>query len=159
MQPYLQTKLSTEDGSRHGNCFGTCVASLLELDLATVPPFEDMPDGEWFAPFWDLIRAHGYEFAGTFHCHNLDAFPAEDLARRSPGVDGFYIVGGESLRGFQRGHSVIYDGQGNLVMDPHPSGAGIGKLWDIYMIEPIGEDSRVQPESGLLPTTAAGDFG
>jgi len=140
MTPIRQSKFSSDDGMVHGNCFGTCVAALLDLDPAEVPAFEDMPDGAWFQPFYKLLREKGYTFAGTFHCRNLDAFPVEDLAERSAGVGGLFIVGGESPRGFARGHAVIYNCGGELIHDPHPSGAGIAKLWDVYMIEPIAEE-------------------
>src|SRR5437660_138966 len=112
MRPLLQTRFSTADGERHGNCFGACVAALLELDLAEMPAFEDMAEGAWFDPFWRLLRSRGYTFVGTLHCRNLDAFPVADLAARSRGVGGLFIVGGESPRGFARGHAVIYDGAG-----------------------------------------------
>jgi hypothetical protein len=134
MIPLVQTKFSDTEKGIHGNCFGTCVASLLELDPATVPPFEDLPDGKWFPPFWELLKNNGCRFGGTRHMRQRildgEGWP-DDIG---PGVDGYYIVGGGSPRGFTRGHAVIYRA-GEMVMDPHPSGAGLTGIWDIYMIE------------------------
>lgn len=131
-----QSKFSNTLSGVHGNCFKTCVACLLELDPTTVPPFEDMPDGQWFLPFWELLKENGCCFRGTRHMrqHLLDGGTWPDESDIGPGIDGYFIVGGGSPRGFARGHACIYRA-GKLVHDPHPSGAGLIGIWDIYMVE------------------------
>lgn len=137
MIPLIQTKFSDVAAGIHGNCFGTCVASLLHLPPTTIPAFEDMGDGTWFGAFWDLLKANGCRYRGTRYLRQRilegDAsWPDEEDI--GPGIDGYFIVGGGSPRGVTRGHAVIYRA-GSLVMDPHPSGEGLTDLGEIYMIE------------------------
>lgn len=110
MKPVDQTKLHSKEGIHNGNCFAACLASLLEIPLWMVPPFEDMfarddwsmRVDEWLAAMWgkQRVRKSGHE---------------EHLPE-------FYIASGLSPRGVR--HSVIYS-LGAMVHDPHPSRAGI----------------------------------
>jgi hypothetical protein len=140
MIPVQQTKVSTHDGKTHGNCFAACVASLLEVGIEKVPAFEDSESGEWFQWLWDLLRSNGYEVHGCRYLGNrkdggVQDWPANaDELNIGPGVDGCYIVGGASPRGFVRGHCVIYK-DGRMIHDPHPSGAGLNDLQEIYLIQ------------------------
>ena len=130
MNPIIQTKLSTRDGSVRGNCFRACLASILEIDIDSIPAFEDM-GSEWHKPFFDFLRQHDLEFHGTgrfnseFH---VDLFPKYE------GIDGYVIVGGKSPREWvTRGHAVLYR-NGELAHDPHPEGGGLTELECYYMI-------------------------
>ena len=136
MKPLMQTRTTNETETEHGNCFAACVASILELPIDDVPRFEEMPDGQWFLPFWDLLKAYGYEFHGTRTCGDLPAWPEDTTLFEplGPGVDGYYIVGGGSPRGVKRGHCVIYK-DGRMVHDPHPSQAGVTCIQEVYLIE------------------------
>jgi hypothetical protein len=125
MTPVSQTKLATADGIHPGNCFAAALASLLDLPLWMVPPFEDMfgrTRGDWFerVEVWlerfftlELVRSDG---------HQRERLPA------------FYIASGVSPRGLR--HSVIYS-NGVLVHDPHPSGAGIAEVEWTWHLKPI----------------------
>jgi hypothetical protein len=42
MIPVMQSKLYVVDGIHSGNCYAACLASMLDLPLWMVPPFEDM---------------------------------------------------------------------------------------------------------------------
>lgn len=133
MKPVDQTIFSSEDGSVNGNCFPSCLASLLELPIDQIPAFQDMSDSIWFEPFCKFLAKHGYEFVDMFY------FPMNgnwaDLIKQSPGIDGFFMVGGTSPRSYvTAGHAVIYK-DGNLVHDPHFSKAGLTKINYAYMIE------------------------
>lgn len=125
MQPVKQSKLYCEDGIHNGNCYAACLASLLELPLWMVPPFEDMfartvwmkRTEEWLGRMFGLrlARANGH--------------PVEDLPE-------FYIASGPAPRGVH--HSVIYR-RGELAHDPHPSGEGVLEVewcWHLVPVEP-----------------------
>lgn len=111
MTPVNQSKLYCSDGIHNGNCYAACLASLLNVPLWMVPPFEDMfarvgwraRVQEWLRRLFDLEQAR-------IEGHNPAALPE------------FYIANGLSKRGVH--HSVIYSA-GELVHDPHPSGDGI----------------------------------
>lgn len=111
MTPVKQSKLYAEDAIHNGNCFAACLASLLDLPLWMVPPFEDM-------------------FGRSDWRERVDVWLARMFRMRLARVEGhdpaalpeFYIGSGLSPRGVQ--HSVIYRA-GELAHDPHHSGAGI----------------------------------
>lgn len=123
MIPVKQSKLYAKDGIHSGNCYAACIASLLDLPLWMVPPFEDMfARGEWRerTDVW---------LAKMFHvrmCRKWEHIP-EQLPK-------FYIANGPSPRGVD--HSVIFS-NGKLIHDPHPSDAGIEKVEWVYWLEPI----------------------
>lgn len=135
MIPVDQDRFSShEDPTQMGNCFSAAIASILELPLQEVPFFRGMPDSEWYQAFCKFLTKHGYGFAGTFYKKDL---PWENLLKRTPGVNGYFVVGGSSPRGFVDGHAVVYDRHGKMVHDPHFSRAGITKFRSVYMIEPL----------------------
>jgi hypothetical protein len=115
MTPVKQSKLYSADAIHSGNCFAACLASLLDLPLWMVPPFEDMfgRASHWFfrVEEW-LERVHRLEIVRS------DGHPVEMLPE-------FYIASGLSPRGVR--HSVIYS-RGELAHDPHPSDAGIAAV-------------------------------
>lgn len=114
MTPVSQSKLYTPDAIHNGNCFAACLASLLDLPLWMVPPFEDMfGRAEWRGRVEDWL-----ERMFTLTLVKTDGHPFESLPR-------FYIGSGLSPRGVR--HSVIYE-RGVVVHDPHPSGAGIAEV-------------------------------
>jgi hypothetical protein len=110
--PVKQNVLFASDGIGNGNCFGACMASLLDLPLWMVPPFEQMfgRSDNWRSRVDDWLgRLFKLRLADTEgHCWNL--------------LPEFYIANGRSPRGVA--HSTIYRA-GRLVHDPHFSNAGI----------------------------------
>jgi hypothetical protein len=133
MIPVIQTRLSTPDKPAYGNCFTACIASILELPIEQVPNFIDY-GRDWFIPFLQFIEDAGYTYDGTYYIKNRRTpEELERFHRTFEGVDGYYIVGGGSPRGFSLGHAVVYKG-GELVHDPHPDGGGVTELWWVYMI-------------------------
>ena len=109
MTPVNQSKLYHPEGIHNGNCYAASLASLLDLPLWMVPPFEDM-----FGRFWakHLVRTEGHEWQG---------------------LPDFYIANGPSARGVY--HSVIYH-RGELVHDPHWQNSGIERVEWCWHIEP-----------------------
>ena len=112
MIPLTQTHFygGKEKGITRGNCWQTCIASLLELPLEDVPHFVDIDEQggqDWWQHTLEWLLYKGYAM------YTPDEHPAE----------GYYLVTGKSPRGDYY-HVVIYEG-GNMVHDPHPSGAGV----------------------------------
>lgn len=124
MKPVTQSKLYQEDAPMRGNCRAACVASLLEIPLWMVPPIEDMR-GDLQEERWNdwLDRMFGLEFVRN---HGDGVPPAE-----------FYIACGPSPRGVGSiYHSVVYS-NGQLVHDPHPSGAGVQRVEWTWHLRPV----------------------
>lgn len=123
MTPTAQSKLFHPEGIHSGNCYAACLASLLDLPLWMVPPWEDMfgrgawkqRTDEWLERLFQqrLVRTQGHELAI---------------------LPEFYIANGLSPREVY--HSVIYSA-GKLVHDPHPSNAGIGDVEWTWHLEPV----------------------
>lgn len=111
MIPVNQSKLYAENGIHNGDCFAACLASLLELPLWMVPPFEQMfGRGDWRdRPNLWLSRMFALELVRT-EGHDWRALPE------------FYIANGPGPRGVH--HSVIYR-RGSRTHDPHWSKDGI----------------------------------
>lgn len=113
MIPYLQTKLTTD--SQKGNCFETCLISLLNLPESELPDFHNTTD--WQIDFLKWLKQHGYYSDGVSTDFN-------ELQTYS-GIDGYVIVCGKSPRQeVVSGHSVLYL-NGKFIHDPHPSGLGL----------------------------------
>jgi hypothetical protein len=121
--PVKQSKLYAADAIHNGNCFAACLASLLDLPLWMVPPFDDMFGrsdwsvrvDEWLERMFRLRRVRTDESSTAT-------------------LPEFYIASGLSPRGVR--HSVIYS-RGEMVHDPHPSGAGIASVEWTWHLEPL----------------------
>lgn len=116
MTPVMQDRLHSADGLGAGNCFPACLASLLELPLWMVPPFDEM-HGRGAEVVWDRVEqwlARMFKLELVLKGQHTQAELPE-----------FYIASGKSSRGFM--HAVIYS-NGQLVHDPHPSGQGIAAV-------------------------------
>lgn len=106
VKPQKQTILGEE-----GNCFATCVAMLLDMDVQDVPNFCHGDEEDWHSRFRHWLRARGYM------CF-LTSGPMEN-------VDSAYIASGPGPRG--RRHSVVIQPteEGDIIYDPHPSDEGL----------------------------------
>lgn len=119
MKPVKQDKLYSDDGIANGNCLAACYASLLEMPLWMVPPFDQMfGRGDWNDRIDLWLVTLGYERAWT------DNGNSDDLPE-------FYIAAGKSPRGVR--HAVIYS-KGFLVHDPHWSNEGVIKPDSFYYL-------------------------
>lgn len=103
-----------KDG-RPGDCWRTCVASLLDIeDLLSVPHFVEVGgEHQW----WQETYLYVWEQTGKslLHWTNPDYLPER--------VE-YFIGSGPSPRG-NFWHAVIVDRTGKLIHDPHPSQAGL----------------------------------
>jgi len=144
MKPVMQTLFYDKDGT--GNCFEACLASIFEIDLKDVPNFHG---DTWFKDFWEWLKIKGYTSYGSLYDEGIGDYKG--------GVDGFFIVAGESPRGthIRGGHAVVYK-NGKLVHDPHPDGTGVVSFKYIMSIEKEeNQDARSDTnETGEHLTTA-----
>ena len=113
MIPLAQTKLHS--ATQKGNCFATCIASILEIPIEAVPAFEELFASyptQWFSWYRRYLKGWGI-------------IPVQKDAHLP--VDSYYISNGASPRsreGDRILHSVVYL-NGKMIHDPHPSGDGI----------------------------------
>lgn len=126
MTPVMQTKLYSADGIHNGNCWAAALASLLDLPLWMVPPWEDM-FGRGGGVYMDRTEEWLSKILGL-QLVMLGGHQVDKLAGKS------YIASGRSLRGVL--HAVIYH-DGKLVHDPHPSGSGILTVETTHHLEPV----------------------
>lgn len=115
----------TTFGMPGGNCFSACVASLLELPTSDVPYFmgnTEKEGEEWFGRFEKWIKPHGFYPV---------IFELLDGNKWRP--SGLHILSGKSPRG-DFPHSVIADGEENIIHDPHPSRDGILSRDDVVLL-------------------------
>jgi hypothetical protein len=127
MTPQKQTIF----GSPNGNCFATCVASLLDLPLSEVPNFCGGENENWFSEFQQWLGERG------FYAIDLHAVSEPFLC---PVPDGtLVIISGMGARGLL--HSIIgsyrlKDGEHfwDHVHDPHPDDTGIEDVRSITFI-------------------------
>jgi hypothetical protein len=108
-----------------GNCWQTCIAGILDLPLEEVPHFvqmhQSMADVEASTRHW--AAGHGYAMV-RLGILEVDANADHVLT----------LLCGESPRGVH--HAVI--GRGTDVLhDPHPSKAGLGRITDVFAFLPL----------------------
>ncbi|NPT59084.1 hypothetical protein [Paraburkholderia elongata] len=124
MKPVKQTKLYSADGIHNGNCLAACIASLLDLPLWMVPPFEDMfGRGDHTSRMIEWLN-HMFKLELVWE----DGHPVDELPE-------FYIAVGRSPRGVH--HAVIYS-KGEMVHDPHYSNDGIAEVDSVKYLAPLG---------------------
>jgi hypothetical protein len=113
MKPVMQTLFYDKDGT--GNCFEACLASILDMNISDIPMFHE---GDWFQRLWQWLKEKGLTCHGTIS--------PEDVLTYSDGIDGYFIVAGESPRGkhIRGGHAVVFK-NGKMIHDPHPDGTGV----------------------------------
>lgn len=132
MKPLRQPNFSVPQRSEMGNCFATCVASILELPVIMVPLF--MGKYNWKQSFHDWCLKQGYLDEWYYPEHRC-------IEHKIPYVplpsDQYSIMSGTSPRNAPKGHSVVAF-NGEMVHDPHPDDTGLLDLWDHIILRPIG---------------------
>lgn len=137
MKPVLQTRFVAADttlaeidalpGEQRGNCLQAAVASLFELALDDVPHF--VAEDDW----WGC-------FEGWLARRNLLPVWISEGHQIPWGID--YLATGTSPRGAFK--HVVIERNGELVHDPHPSGAGLLEREGIYYF--VVRDPSAFPE-------------
>ncbi len=127
MTPIPQTKFGAE-----GNCFDACVASLLDIPLASISYMNT--EEKWYADFqkWLAPRGLAYVEIDCVEPTPFYRFPTPVLA----------IGGGPSPRG-EFSHAVIvrlHRYEKKIVHDPHPDGTGITAIKTLgFFVRAFGE--------------------
>jgi hypothetical protein len=115
MKFVTQTKFS-----QRGNCFRACLATLLNIDIDFMPPFEEQSDNVWIpAKQWLLMQ-------GLTICNYHSESPP----------DGYSIAVGQSPRNPSIHHAVVAL-NGKQHFDPHPSCVGLNKIDRYWQIEKV----------------------
>ena len=117
MKPVMQTTF----GKKRGNCLQACIASILEIDIESIPWFGTRSD--WFDKMNAWLSAE----------HDLVAIDiVADSVQPWTGCHlGYHIIAGPSPRG-DFWHAVV-GYRGEMVHDPHPSGDGLRKEKEITL--------------------------
>ncbi len=117
-----QTLLHDPENGVQGNCVQTALASLLAIPVNSVPEFATLHRDA--AEFWDAVEAwlskQGYV---------LQAMPAHYQ------FEAPYLVSGPSPRSAEYSHMVVMN-DGVVIHDPHPSGDGIAKITNVWLLLP-----------------------
>ncbi len=125
MQFVTQTKFP-----QRGNCFRACLATLLNINIDFMPPFEEQSDNVWIpAKQWLLYQ-------GLTLCNYHSSFPP----------DGYSIAVGQSPRNPNIQHAVIAL-NGVQYFDPHPTRLGLEKIDRYWRIEELQLENKVTPGS------------
>lgn len=161
MRPVLQTQLYGDNAIGNGNCVAAAMASILELPLWMIPPWEQMfGRNDWHVRRRDwLAQVLGLEvvtlYASRRHPGRFSTCYWDDDDNEKPvyvelgELPQFYIACGLTVRGSQ--HATVYSGDA-LVHDPHYSGAGILSVERIEYFrqcEGAAEQRLKVPESAL----------
>lgn len=142
MRFYKQRVMHDPENGKYGDCYRTCLASLLDVDPSRIPNFMSRPERP-HRKTWRLVNKwlkwrHGLMTVNI-------PFPVEDGCTAEEKIaaicimwrDMKLIVSGESPRGFQ--HSAIYQ-NGKLLHDPAVLSGGIvapgedGLIWVDFLI-------------------------
>ena len=109
MIPLIQSDLTFKTG----DCFRTCIASILEWELDAVPNF-NIPSTAQFEE--NLIK----------WCERQD-FILLDVTLEDPSLlqDCWVVASGLSPRATNGQHHSVVWKSGKMIHDPHPSGAGL----------------------------------
>lgn len=112
MKQIYQTKFGAEDG----NCLAACIACLFPVEIDAVPDFYAQAGALWHTAF--------ERWAAQFGVRPFTAWADGGVI---PIKNVYHFIGGNSPRGVM--HSVVGFG-GEMVFDPHPSGAGLVSVVD-----------------------------
>lgn len=137
MREYTQTVTASAANGWAGNCWQTCVASLLDVDPATLPDqascdlYETTAEGQrgpgvkGTPSYWSWLNAylrkhHGLVYV-ELHIHE------ETLPLLRVAEPGWHMMTGRTVRSDTMGglRHVVVALHGEMVWDPHPSRAGL----------------------------------
>lgn len=120
MDGAMQTILAGREDGVPGNCVQAAVASVLGLPIEAVPHF--LLWLEWNHVMVEWLAEKGY----SIKCRFTTEIPEERC-----------IVAGMSPRGVAH---VCVGRDGRVVWDPHPSGAGLTRVDEVWFIRELDQD-------------------
>ncbi len=128
-----------ERSEEPGDCMRAAVASIFELELVDVPHFADTgPRRDGNALLW-LYAWHGWALTKGVIVRHFEVHDAEHLA-----LPGYCVLSGISPRAEPGTTSLRHccvAWNGELVWDPHPSGAGLLTIDEADYLVPITDDA------------------
>lgn len=136
LQFYDQTTFSDPDRGTHGDCCRACVATIMQIDPATLPHPISLGGG-WNTKFHAALR----DLGAAIRSISYDPAFAPDCEIRDASWGGFVVprivmAAGPSPRG-EWLHAVVWDRLADrLVHDPHPSRAGLVRIQAFDYIGP-----------------------
>ena len=128
------------------DCYSACIASIFDLDLVDVPNFFNVAGYDRDA-WWDAVRSYlrtlGYGVVSLTMDRN-------NLAQ----LGGFLICSGSPVNRVEHmdtNHATVWYG-GEMIHDPHPSGAGIKDVECIDVFYPLNPSRMVYlgPQNGSV---------
>jgi hypothetical protein len=111
-------------GTDEGDCLMAAAASILEIELAELPPITRDNDAEWFNVFRDAMRERGFDVV--------------ERANDPPlAPNGYAIAIGLSPRNQGTENHAVVALDGAVVHDPHPTRTGISRIDYWLMLVPL----------------------
>jgi len=118
MIPLKQKYLHIPD-KQHGDCWRTCLASILECDIDTFPYHNgDISWPDEYDEMMKILESLGY-FYGTMPIGYVTQGMLD-----CPDTDGYSIAIGQSNRGLS--HAVVW--KNGIANDPHPDNTGLVEI-------------------------------
>lgn len=119
-----------------GNCWQTCIASILDIDPEVMPSQADLerPKGGYYLGALNAyLRKHHGLIYNCMHAHEVTPFKIID--------PGWHMLEGETVRTPITGaQHVVVGRHGEFAWDPHPSRAGLSKVLRHSFLVPFPED-------------------
>ena len=136
-----------EVGKKTGDCMRASIASVLEVDLQSVPHLTRTDEGRWFSVMYYFFIAHEFVYAGMWWPAN-----GKRKLRKRDSINGFYLACIYS-RTYPREknitHMVVMDSNWVVAHDPHPEKkwqgetlAGNPDLETIYKFRKMNETDK-----------------
>jgi hypothetical protein len=122
-----------------GDCFPSCIASIMELSLSEVPHFfavEPREDHMWTQEHWDAVRKFSHEHVCQACWLDPDVEKDKQLIQMLESSDLYYIAFGQSHTG-NFGHCVVMH-RGKYVHDPAGCLFLASEPWLYVLFEPLG---------------------
>ena len=115
---------------QHGDCWRTCIASILECNVDVFPYHNgDISWADEYDEMMKILESMGYYY---------ETIPINSITEGildCPDTDGYSIAIGKSIRGVN--HSVVW--KNGMAHDPHPDNTG---LLDIIRFEVLTKISQ-----------------
>lgn len=119
-------KQFTQTDTKHGNCWQTAVACLLDIDPASLPDQVEIETAK--VSYWNALNSYLIEHHRLFYSE-LHAYQVTGLSIRPDWYDGHHMLIGPTVRTPENGRNhVVVARFGECVWDPHPSRAGLTEI-------------------------------
>lgn len=119
----MRKVIQKEINPKTGDCMRASIASVLDVDIESVPHLTRAPLSKWFSILYYFMVAHGWVYYGSWHpiCGKRKL-----LLKHS--FNGFYLASVNSKTYKTGTHMVVMDRNWKVAHDPHPNKKWQGKL-------------------------------